>query len=154
MQTSDDAALALLHSMLRICRDSAAGYETAARDVLEPELAKEFERFRADRLRIVKEIEDRLVALRGDPHANSTVAGAAHRAWMDFRSGSSDHPTQALLEEVERGEDLAVDAIRQALKERDIDVATRRMFEQHYERIQGAHDRIKQLRDRAASPRI
>jgi uncharacterized protein (TIGR02284 family) len=149
MTTSDDAALVILHSLLRICRDSAEGYATAARDVAEPELAAIFERYRTERLKIVKEIEDRIIALRGDPNAAPTLAGAAHRAWMDFRAGSAANPTQALLGEVERGEDMAVDAMRQALKEHDIDVATRRLFEHHYELIQAAHDRIKQLRDRA-----
>jgi uncharacterized protein (TIGR02284 family) len=149
MKTSDDAALALLHSMLRICRDSVEGYATAARDVPDAELAAVFERYRTERVKLVSELEDRIVALRGDAHASPTLGGAVHRAWMDYRAGSDSNPSQALLAEIERGEDMAVTAIRQALKEHDIDDATRRLFEHLYELIQAAHDRIKQLRDRA-----
>jgi uncharacterized protein (TIGR02284 family) len=149
MRTSDDTALALLHSLLPLYRDSAAGYETAARDVPDAELAALFERYRQDRLKIVQETADRIVALRGDPNVAPTVSGAAHRAWMDYRSGSAPNAAQALLTEIERGEDLAVDAVQQALKEHDIDVATHHLFERQYELIKAAHDRIKQLRDRA-----
>jgi uncharacterized protein (TIGR02284 family) len=154
MKTSDDAALALLHSMLRICRDGVAGYATAARDVPDAELAGVFERYRTERAKLVSELEDRIVALRGDPRASPTIGGAVHRAWMDYRAGSDPNPVQALLTEIERGEDMAVTAIRQALKEHDIDGATRHLFERHYESIQAAHDRIKQLRDRANYARM
>ena len=148
MRTSDDAALALLHSLLRIWRDSAEGYATAARDVPDAEVSRLFERYRSERMKMVKELEERIVALRGDPNVNPSIAGVVHRAWMDYRAGNDDNPTHSLLAEVERGEDMAVDAVKQALKERDIDAATHHLFERHYELVQAAHDRIKQLRDR------
>lgn len=149
MTTSDDAALAILQGLLRLSRDSVEGYLTALRDIADDGIAKELERFRAQRAKMVDELAQRIRDLRGAPDPRPTVAGAAHRAWIDARAGGEANPSQTILAEIERGEDLAVDAFRQALKEHDIDATTRRLIEAHYELVQTAHDRVKQLRDRA-----
>lgn len=154
MTTSDDAALAILQELLSVSRDSVEGYATALRDIADQEIARELETYRTRRSKIVDELAQRIRDLRGDPDARPTAAGAVHRAWMDARAGSEANPDQAILAEIERGEDLATDAFRQALKEHDIDATTRRLIEGHYEQVQAAHDRVKQLRDRANYARM
>lgn len=154
MTTSDDAALAILQGLLRTSLDSAEGYATALRDLADSHVARELERFRAQRLKMVCELTQRIRDLRGDPNANPTIAGAVHRTWMDARAGADANPNHALLAEIERGEDLAVDMFRQALKEHDIDATTRGLIERHYEQVQTAHDRVKQLRDRSNDARM
>ena len=151
MKISDDTAITVLHALARVCADSAAGYATVERDVIDPDLAKLFAHFRHDRLKMLGEIEHRLACLRGAADAKPTLGGAVHRAWIDYRSHSAENPTEALLVEIERGEDLAVDAYRQALKERDVDAATLQLVQRHYESVQAAHDRIRQLRNRAGA---
>ena len=55
----------------------------------------------------------------------------------------------AVLSECEKGEDRAVDAYREALRGRDVDPQTREVIQRHYEFVQAAHDRVRQLRDSA-----
>jgi uncharacterized protein (TIGR02284 family) len=148
MKLSDDAALALLHTLLRVCEDSAEGYAIAERDVVDPDWARQFAQFGHQRRKLAEEIQHRITNLRGDARAKPTLTGAVHRAWMDYRAGADANPLRALLAEIERGEDFAVDAYRQALKERDIDATTLQLIQRQYESVQAAHDRIKQLRDR------
>ncbi|HVU35085.1 MAG TPA: PA2169 family four-helix-bundle protein [Opitutaceae bacterium] len=147
MKTSDDTALALLESLLRVCEDSAAGYATAMRDVADIGLTSVFTRLRQERLKLADDLVDRIRQLRGHPTPRPTLASAAHRKWMDIRAGLSANPQHALLTEIERGERFAVDAYRTALA-----TATRHLFEHQYEVVQAAHDRIRQLRDRSTSP--
>lgn len=149
MTTSNDQTLALLHALLRICRDSVEGYARAERDLPDRSLAAEFEGYRRQRQKIVAELENRIRDLRGDPDASPTAAGALHRAWMDLRAIAGAHPNETVLVEMERGEDFAADAFRQALREPEIDAATRHVLEHHYELVQTAHDRVKQWRDRS-----
>lgn len=149
MQTSDDGTLTVLRSLLQVCQDSAEGYATAERDFPDLEFVNELEQRRKQRLKILTELQRRIRDLRGDPDVNPSTAGAVHRKWMDFKSETAANPTEALLTEMERGEDLAVDAFREALKREDLDAATRKMLQHHYELVQAAHDRVKQLRDRA-----
>jgi uncharacterized protein (TIGR02284 family) len=154
MTTSDDRALSLLHVLLQICRDSEAGYETAERNIPDAKLWREFEPFRKQRGKIVKELADRIRNLRGDPDLPPSGAAKLHRAWIELRSMADPDANQAVLAEVERGEAFAVEAYRQALKEHDVDAATRKMFEHHYELVQAAHDRVKQLLDRSSSANV
>jgi uncharacterized protein (TIGR02284 family) len=148
MQAKDDVALALLQTLLRIAVDSAEGYATAGRDAQSPELIRLFQQYHNDRLKLIDELKARIRDFRADPEAKATMLGAAHRAWIDASAGTSENPDHALLTEVERGEDLAVAAFRDALAERELDAITRHLLERHYEKVQAAHDRVRQLRDR------
>ena len=151
MTTSDDRALALLHGLLQICRESAKGYTTAESNVPDAALWREFEPFHKQRLKMIGELEDRIRDLRSDPSVPASGAAALHRAWIEFRATADERPNLAVLAEVERGEAITVDAYRQSLKEHDIDAATHKLFERHYEWAQTAHDRVKQLLERTQS---
>ena len=153
MTTSDDDALALLQSLLRICRDSAEGYATAMHEVVEPELNRVFHEYHQQRQKLCTELTQRIRDLRGTPDETPTATGTLHRAWMNLRAGTARAPSEAVLAEIERAEDLAVEAYREAEKLRDIDAITRRLVERHYEVVQTAHDRIRQLRDRGTYAR-
>ena len=148
MTTSDDRALELLHALLLVARESVAGYATAERNVPDARLWREFEPHRKARAKIATELEQRIRDLRGDPEQPPSAAAALHRRWIELRSSTASGPNHAVLAEVERGEALAARAFADALKEHDIDAATRKLFERQYEHVQAAHDRIKQLLER------
>jgi uncharacterized protein (TIGR02284 family) len=153
MILSDDRALTLLRSLTAVCRDSQKGYETAAKDAVDPELGRMFVEQAKHRAKLLADLEQRVRELRGDPNAGPTVLGAIHRSWMDYRAADAPNQPEALLTEIERGEALAVETYRMALKEHDIDAVTRRLIEHQYELVHAAHDRMKQLRDRAVQAR-
>lgn len=149
MTTSDDSTVTLFQALLRVCRDSAAGYATALHDLTDEPVRRELEHYRTERLKMAAELEHRIRELRGTPHPAPTLPGAIHRAWIDLKSDAAANPTAAVLAEVERGESLAVAAYRQGLKNLDLDAPSHRLLERHYELAQAAHDRVRQLRDRA-----
>ena len=148
MKLTDDTALALLQTLLKTAADSAEGYATAAHDVEDPALLQLFGEYRDTRLKLAEALAERIRKLRETPEEAPTLVGALHRRWIDVKAGGAENINEAVLAEVERGEALAVDAYRQALKERDIDAATRKLIEQQYEIVQAAHDRVRQLHER------
>jgi uncharacterized protein (TIGR02284 family) len=89
-------------------------------------------------------------ALRAEPPKTGSTAAALHRKWMNQEAQASDNISFRILKEVERGEDFAVHAYREALQVGDLDEMTRKMIQDQYEQVQAAHDRVKQLRDRGA----
>lgn len=150
MTTNDDASLLTLHLLLRASRDAEQGYLQAADLVAEPELVQLFADKALQRAKFAEELRDRIRTLRGDPDkAQGTPVGDAHRAWMGFKASNASNETHAVLSEVERGEDMSVRAYREALAERELDQQTRTLVQQHYEQVQAAHDRVRQLRDSA-----
>ena len=154
MTTSDDQAVPLLHALLQVCRDSVAGYATAERDVPDARLWREFDPYRKQRERMLRELEHRVRDLRGDANVMPSAASALHREWMELRAATESNPNHAILAEVDRAERFAVTAYRQALKEHDLDPTTRRMIERHYEWAQAAHDRVRQLLEREPQSRL
>ena len=152
MIKTDDKAIAVLQSLLPVCHDSQLGYEAAAGDVRDPELARTLGEYATQRRKFADEIRDRLKAFRVDPVKleRGTVGGALHRAWMDSRATRGRAQMHAVLEECERADDLAVAAYREALRATDVDPLTRDIIQRHYELVQAAHDRVQQLRDSPA----
>ncbi len=147
MKLTDEPALLVLNQLFQVCRASADGFETAAANATELELAKLFRDFAGQRRSFADALEERIRTLRSEPVDAASAGAALHRDWMELKATAARTPSHALLEEIERGEDVAVKAYGDALKQRDVDEITRRLVQEQYELVQAAHDRIRQMRD-------
>lgn len=149
MIKTTDNAVRVLNELITVCRDSEQGFQFAAMDVNDPDLARIFAEYSAQRAKFVCELEQRVRVLRGDPVQSGGPVAALHRRWMDLKAALAANEIHAVLAECERGEDLATKAYGAALGEQDIDEQTMRLIQAQYELVQAAHDRIRQLRDGA-----
>lgn len=149
MNMTTEPAVRALNSLIPICRDSEQGFQLAAMDVTDPDLARFFAECSAQRSKFVGELEDRVRVLREDPVKTGSPVAALHRRWMDLKAALADNQIHTVLAECERGEDVAVKAYIAALAESDVDDITRRLIQTQYEAVQAAHDRVRQLRDSA-----
>ena len=149
MITDDAKTVLILNGLVRTLRDSEKGFETAADAANKAELVELFAGYAVQRAKFRGELEQRVKTLRGEPAKGDLPGGALHRGWMELRATAESNRAHALLVECERGEDLAVTAYREALREVDVDPQTHAILQRHYETIQAAHDRIRQLRDGA-----
>jgi uncharacterized protein (TIGR02284 family) len=86
--------------------------------------------------------------MRGESPPSGTLAGAAHRGWIDLQAALSSGAPHAILTECERAENIGLVAYREALGNPDLDDDARRLVQRHYEAVQAAHDRVRQLRER------
>jgi uncharacterized protein (TIGR02284 family) len=150
MKMTSDNAVRALNALLPICRDSEQGFQLAAMDVTDPELARIFAEYSAQRAKFAHELEERVKLLRAEPVKGGNPVAAAHRVWLDLQAALVADQIHSVLAEIERGEDIAVKTYIAALEDRDLDDDTRRLIQRHYEQVQAAHDRVRQLRDSAA----
>ena len=74
-----------------------------------------------------------------------SVAGAVHRGWMNLKAAASGRTDLAILEECERGEDVAKARYRKALK--DVPEDIRMVVQRQYDGVVRNHDQIRTLRD-------
>lgn len=147
MNLSDEPALTVLNLLLTVCTDSQRGYEAAAADISEPDLARLFNTNAEQRMKFADALHARIRTLRGTPDMTGTPAGDIHRAWMDVKAANAAAKHHAVLVECERADALAAKAYQEALKTRDLDQETRRLVQEQYEAVQAAHSRVRQLRD-------
>jgi uncharacterized protein (TIGR02284 family) len=151
MITDDTNTVLVLNGLMRVLRDSEKGFEIAADIVSDAALVELFAGCAVERARFREELRQRVKALRAVPAEDEVPGGALHRGWMEVRAVAEANQAHAVLAECERGEDITVTAYRAALRAEDIDKQTRELVQRHYEAVQAAHDRIRQLRDRAES---
>ena len=138
-----------LSDLVQILHDGQEGFRKAAESVKEPELKELFGRFSLQRAKFAGELENELRTLgEHDPQKEgTTVSGKAHRVWIDLKAALTGHDRHAVLAEAERGEDAAVSAYKDALKEEHLPASLRDVITRQAEEVQVAHGEVKNLRD-------
>jgi uncharacterized protein (TIGR02284 family) len=82
--------------------------------------------------------------LGGNPEEGGSVAGAAHRTWMDVKGALTGRDDKQIIAEAERGEDVAVATYQKALQE-TLPAAVESLVNRQYEHVREAHDRVRDL---------
>ena len=150
MKTSYDKSISILNDLIETCKDGQHGFATAAKDAKDAELERVFSQYAAQRGNYIRELQQRVRALGGDPDKHGSVSGTLHRGWINIKAAVSSNEPHAVLAECERGEDSAVANYRNALKESELELESINLVQRQAAGVQEAHDRIKQLRDSVA----
>lgn len=150
MKSTYEKTISLINDLIETCKDGQQGFDTAAKDAKDAELARVFAQYAAQRAEYVRELQQRVRALGGDPDQHGSVSGSLHRGWINLKAALSSHEPHAVLAECERGEDAAVKNYSEVISAFEIDTETRAVVQRQAAGVQQAHDRIKQLRDSVA----
>ncbi|GAB7527694.1 PA2169 family four-helix-bundle protein [Pseudomonas sp. 3A(2025)] len=140
----------LLNDLIETSKDGQKGFETSAEDLKNPQLKTYFQTRAADCATAVRELQAEVRALGGDPEQSSSVAGTLHRAWVDLKSLVTGKSDEAILNEVERGEDHALADYKKALekaREKALPVNVVTLIQKQLTGAQANHDKVKLLRD-------
>jgi uncharacterized protein (TIGR02284 family) len=145
MATTDaDNVISTLNTLIQTCRDAADGFREAAQGVKNDELQQLMTRYSEQRTQFVSELQDEVRKLGAEPENSGSIAASLHRGWINIREALQGNDDTAVINECERGEEVAVDSYRDALKQAlPSDVMS--MVERQYMQIREAHDRIQSL---------
>lgn len=142
-----DHFVKVLNHLIETSKNGEKGFLAAAEDTKNPELRQVFQQRAQDCAGAVAELQAIVTQAGGKPEDSGTVAGALHRGWVNLKASIAGRTDQAILEECERGEDVAkkqyADALNEALPD-DVLAVVRRQ----YDGVLRNHDQIKLLRDR------
>jgi uncharacterized protein (TIGR02284 family) len=142
--------LKTIEKLIEVCRDGEKGYKDAAEHAKRSDLKTFFTAQSSERGRFVRELQPFLMNLgRTEKKESGTVAGALHRAWIDTKVGLGAGD-KSILESVEKGEDEARDAYREAIGT-PLPPEAADVVSQQARSIQTAHDQVKTLRDGLAA---
>jgi uncharacterized protein (TIGR02284 family) len=136
-----------INSLIETLKDGEAGFKTAAADVNDATVKATFNEFARQRSQMAGELASHL---RGEDAKSSpdsgSISGAAHRGWMNIKSALGGGE-QAILNEAERGEDQAVHAYEDAMKDENLPNDIADIVRRQYREVKQAHDRVKAMRD-------
>src|SRR4051812_9290973 len=102
-----DKIASILNDLIETSRDGEKGFRTAAEDTKNAELKSVFLRRAEDCAKGAADLAQIVARFGGKPEESGSVAGALHRGWVDAKSAVTGRDDLAILEEVERGEDVA-----------------------------------------------
>ena len=141
-------AQSVLKNLAEVSHDGEKGFATAAHATKDEKLRSTFERASQRCAVGARELEEAIVNLGGTLPTEGTIAGTLHRAWTNLKAIVAGGDDKAILEECERGEDVAKAAYQDALKE-ELPIYVHDIIDRQYKGVVENHKLIKQLRDAA-----
>jgi uncharacterized protein (TIGR02284 family) len=146
MNTANTDVISTLNNLIETCKDGQNGFQTAAEGVQNSNLKSTFYEFGQQRAQFVGELQALVRELGGDPENSGSVAATLHRGWINIKSTITGQDDTAILNEAERGEDVAKDQYKKAL-ELSLPANATSVIQRQYQEVQAAHDTVKALRD-------
>lgn len=140
--------ISVLNDLIETCKDGEKGFMECAEDLRDPQLKTTMTQRARDCATGAAELQQLVRTLGGDPETTTSVAADLHRRWVDLKSMITGKDDEAILNECERGEDVAVKSYRKAL-EKDLPGEVRLVVERQYQGVLRNHDQVKALRDAA-----
>jgi len=145
-----DEIIDTLNDLIEISNDGKEGFKACAENAKydSPKLKMLFiERAHGCAL-AAEELKAFVRTLGGTPADGTTAAGALHRGWLNVKTAITGKTDRAVLEECERGEDVAKVAYQKALA-KELPESIRMVVERQYQGVLRNHDLIKELRNEA-----
>jgi uncharacterized protein (TIGR02284 family) len=140
----NEDVISILNGLIETCKDGQEGFQSAAEGVKNSQYKQLFNEYATQRAQFVGELQAEVTRLGGDPEQSGSVAGALHRGWINIKSVVTGEDEGAIIAECERGEDAAVKAYEEALKE-GLPSEVAPIVERQYHLVRQAHDRIRGL---------
>lgn len=147
---NNDETIGTLNDLIKICNDGTEGFRACAENAqINSTKLKTLLIERAHECALAAEELSALVReMHGAPATGTTAAGALHRGWLNVKATIAGKEDRYVLEECERGEDVAKLAYQKALT-KAIPAPIRSVVEQQYQGVINNHNLIKRLRDEA-----
>lgn len=142
----NDDVISTLNELIETCKDGEEGFRSCAEHISDVQMKNFFTDRSQQCSRSAGELQELVSAAGGKPETSSSLSGAMHRRWVDIKSALTGKDDEAILNECERGEDVALASYRKAL-EKPLPVEVRSMVERQFHGVQRNHDQVKRFRD-------
>jgi uncharacterized protein (TIGR02284 family) len=148
MSTNTD--LSKLDDLIVTTIDSVKGYDHAADHAAAARYADMFRALATERRSVVATLQEQSRVLGGTPSDFGSAAATLHRRFEDLRRalGGGD---EAIVKEVERGEDYLKEEFERALRDTGISVETRAIMDGCYAMVKRGHDEVSRLKHQLAA---
>ena len=139
----------VLNNLIETSKDGEAGFRTCASDIKDPQLKSLFNNRSRECAAAAGELQGLVLELGGTPEDSTSFSGDMHRRWVDIKSAITGKSDEAILNECERGEDVAKKHYSEALENQNLPMNVRDVIQRQYSGVLRNHDQIKALRNMA-----
>ena len=154
MSNPNKDVIDVLNDLVEYSKDGEKGFKASADDVKKPELKAFFVQRAGECANAAAELQSEVRRLGGDPETSTSISGDLHRGWVNLKSMVTGKDEEAVLNEVERGEDHALKAYKEAREKlvklgRMASDPSYALVEKQLQGVQRNHDQVKALRNAA-----
>jgi uncharacterized protein (TIGR02284 family) len=143
----NDDVIDTLNTLIETSKDGEYGFRACSEHATSAELKASLAQHAEECLKGARELQTCVVKLGGKPDEKGTASGSAHRGWVALRGSLTGYTDEAMLEECERGEDVAVARYRDALEE-PLPEDVKQIVERQYQGVRRNHDQVRDMRNR------
>ena len=140
-------AVKVLNGLIETTLDSANGYKEAAENTENTQYRTMFAERSSKRLALARELQAEVRSFGGEPEDDQSFLGKAHNKFVDLKKaiagGGGD---KAVINEVERGEDVIKAKFRKAVEDEDLPAAIRQRISTAYVSVQADHDEVSRIK--------
>jgi len=136
-----------LNTLTATLIDSVKGFEDAASNIEGSSRLQQLFRERAsERNKAVDELRAEVRRLGGNPEDDGSFLGKTHQRFLDLKAAITGRDEQAIVNEVERGEDYLKEKFETALKMDSLTGESRAVIERAYQSVKSGHDQVSALK--------
>ncbi|QNM85592.1 PA2169 family four-helix-bundle protein [Polaribacter pectinis] len=136
-----------LNELLEKTYDAEKGFKKAADNIENQALKNYFKSKAQERYSFGHELKEEIRTYNQEIDKGGSVAGSAHRAWMDIKALFSLDDEESMLEEAIRGEKTAVKEYEEVISETSLPSSTKSLLESQKNKIENGLYNIKSLED-------
>jgi uncharacterized protein (TIGR02284 family) len=144
--------ISTLNTLIATTIDSVTGYENSAEEIENSRFREIFRERANERQRVVSELQGEVRRLGGQPEEGGSFLGKAHQRFEDLKSAITGGDDQAIINEVERGEDYLKEKFETALNAGTLSGESRSVVETCYQSVREGHDQMSQLKHGMETP--
>lgn len=145
---TNEEVISTLNGLIETCKDGQDGFKVAAEGVERSDLKSLFYECSQQRSQFAGELQSLVRELGGDPEQSGSLTAVLHRGFIDIKSIVTGKDETAILNECERGEDIAKAAFQKA-SEQDLPANVKTTVQNQFNTVKTTHDKIRDLRDSA-----
>ena len=138
--------ISTLNDLIETCKDGEQGFRTCAEDIKDAQMKSFFTTRAQSCAEAAAELQQEVRTLGGNPETSSSIAGALHRRWVDIKGLVTGKDDEAILNECERGEDVAKRSYETALG-KSLPANIKTIVERQYNGVLKNHDQVQALRN-------
>jgi len=136
-----------LNEILEKNYDAENGYKKAANNAKNEALKHYFKAKAQERSNFKNELKSEVAAYGQQFETIGSIAGSAHRTWMDVKALFSSDNDESMLEEAIRGEKASINEYKEVLKETSLPATTKMLLAKQKAQIEKSLSTIKTLED-------
>jgi uncharacterized protein (TIGR02284 family) len=136
----------VLNTLIATLLDSIEGYQKSAEDVENPRFRELFNERARERQQVVTRLQAAVAQAGGTPEDEASTLGSIHRVFVDLKSAVTGRDDEAIVKEVERGEDYLKNKFETALENADLSPTSRNAVSEAWTSVKEGHDQMSQLK--------